>query len=168
MAFSEFVTSMGNRVECASHAKRIDAKIDDVGEISLKYSSGGNVTLHNVRSGINADFHVHPTIVLRPNGMYFLLEEELKKCTIELKDYLVDAKSSLELKQSIFKAIETHAPVLFIPLVIRSFKKECLRKNCFEVIYNGNAILTNPCLTDEEKKTQCLDLFTRYLSSPPK
>lgn len=167
LAFTEYIKDTGVSAEHTTHAKRTDIKIADAGSLSIKYSSGGTVTLHNVRSGVNTDFTVHPTIVLRPDGMYFLLTEELAAKGIDVADYLVDEKSSLSIKERIFRDIQQRAPHFFLPLTIRAFKKTGLAKNCFELHYYANEILTNADLSEDQKKTACLELCQRYLQTAP-
>jgi hypothetical protein len=167
MEFTQFVTSLGETIEHTTHAKRTDIIIADEVAVSLKYTSGGAVTLHNVRSGVNTDFTVHPTIVLRPEGMYLLLPEELLRCTIDIKDYLKDDKSSLSMRESIFADIRRNAEHLHIPMPIRPLKKICLGKNCFEMHYYANKILLDASLSEEGKKTEAYEMIKRYLQTPP-
>jgi hypothetical protein len=167
MEFTRFVKSLGETAEHTTHAKRTDVVIAGAGPVSLKYTSGGAVTLHNVRSGVNTDFTVHPTIVLRPEGLYLLVTEELARRGMDVKDYLKDEKSSLSIKESIFKDIRGKAEHLHIPLPIRPFKKDCLAKNCFEMHYFANEILLNPSLSEDQKKTEAFEMMKRYLVAPP-
>lgn len=167
LEFTRFVQSIGSTARHTTHATRTDVDIEGVGAVSLKYSSGGNVTLHNVRSGVNKDFALHPTIVLRPEGLYLLETTMMAAASMDVKDYLRDDKSSLTMKGVVFADIRRKANHLHIPLVIRTFKKECLAKNCFEPHVLGNEILRNPSLSEDQKKTEMYEMMKGYLQVPP-
>ena len=65
--------------------------------VSLKYSSAGNIKLHNSMQ-VNNDNTVHPTIVITPTFMCLLIPDMIP----ELSKYIGNKTSHLELKRSIF------------------------------------------------------------------
>jgi hypothetical protein len=88
-----------------SNENRFDLDIKHYGKVSLKYSSSGNIRLHN-SMGCNKDIKVNKTLIITPNIIILLDPVLIGSYGLNINDFLTNTSDSLQLKRSIFKALE--------------------------------------------------------------
>jgi hypothetical protein len=114
--------------------KRYDMHINGHGSLSVKYSSSGDIRLHN-SLGNNKDMSMKDTIFITPKKIYMLTETVLKEKGIILANYLQNTGDALVLKRTIFRQLADvkYPYILEIDIVVD--KKECENKQCSEIIF---------------------------------
>ena len=142
----DHIQSLGFEVEEKSNAKRIDIIIDKDYELSIKYSSIGDITLHNSNSSINKDYRFTDVIVMTPCNLYLLTKDKLKEYSIDVDDYLMNAGDSLKLKRTILKRLKNSNYPFCKEINITVDKTQCKNKSCAEMFYK--------IAMDEYAKTQ--------------
>jgi hypothetical protein len=118
--------------ECPN-AKRIDIDIQGYKSLSIKFSSTGDITLHNSNSKINNDIEMVDTLLLTPDKLYLLIKKELLEHNINFNNYLVNKGDSLKLKRSILTEIKKSNSYKYIyDINIKYNKDECKNKLCYK------------------------------------
>ena len=130
-----FLTKIGLVVIKLPNAKRVDLDIKDYKKISIKYSSTGDITLHNSNSSINKDEKMTDLILLTPIKMYLITNTSLNKYNIDLTKYLVNKGDSLKLKRSILTEMDKQEYPHNININIVVDKKKCKNRLCYELFY---------------------------------
>ena len=97
----EILTECGLSVKELPNAKRVDIDIEDYGPLSVKYSSCGDITLHNSNSCTNKDEEMTDLILLTPEKLYLITNDSLKHYNVDVKEYIKNAGDSLKLKRKI-------------------------------------------------------------------
>lgn len=133
---SDCIKSCGFKVSELPNAKRFDLSIDNYKKLSIKYSSGGNITLHNSNSTINTDLEMKDTIILTPEKLYLITNEELKKYQININDYIENKGDSLKLKRKILKELIKKNYPFILEINIKHNKKECKNRLCSKTFYD--------------------------------
>jgi hypothetical protein len=131
-----YIKSCGFKVTELPNAKRFDVDIDNYKKLSIKYSSIGDITLHNSNSCINKDIKMKDTILLTPCNLYLITNTELCKNNINIKDYIKNHGDSLKLKRKILKKLEQINYPYIYKINIKHNKKECKNRLCSKIFYN--------------------------------
>lgn len=131
----DFVTSLGFNVTKLPNAKRIDLCINGFFKLSIKYSSVGDITLHNSNSCINKDENMTDLILLTPTQLYLITNNNIKEVGINLSDYLVNTGDSLKLKRTLLTKLENIDFKYKCSLDIKIDRSTCQNKSCAEVFY---------------------------------
>lgn len=121
-------------VEHLPNAKRVDISLKDFGSISIKYSSSGNIRLHN-SLGENKDKSMTDTLLVTPTDIIFLHMKTIEDLGINVSSFMKDTKDALELKRSILKELTNVGYRYVRKIDITCDKKDCLNQRCAEVIY---------------------------------
>lgn len=121
-------------VEQMSDAKRYDICIEDHGCVSIKYSSTGNIRLHN-SMGENTDVSIKDTFIITPKEIILLHCATIKDMGINIDGYLKNTKESLELKRSLLTVLRQKRYKYIRQIDIECDKKKCLNKSCAWVVY---------------------------------
>lgn len=122
------------QVENVPNAQRYDLNIHMYGYISIKYSSSGNIRLHN-SLGDNKDMHMKPTFVVTPVCIYLITKELIEKYDINLDSYLKNTGDALELKRSILTLLDKKKYPFKKHIDIQFDKGKCKHRQCSEIIY---------------------------------
>jgi hypothetical protein len=130
---SEFIKIIGFKVTQLPNAKRVDLSIDNYKSLSIKYSSGSDITLHNSNSCINKDEKMNDVILLTPDKLYLITNEKLNDYNIDLKVYLKNTGDGLKLKKSILTKMRKQAYPYVIDININIDKKQCKNRLCSEL-----------------------------------
>jgi hypothetical protein len=96
----DFISKTGWRVESNMQAKRIDMTVEGLAPFSIKYSSGGNIKLHN-SLGVNRDTTMVNTLLITPEHWWFLDIDEMAAVGVDYKEYVKEVTDGLELKRAI-------------------------------------------------------------------
>jgi len=130
------IKSVGFKIIELTNAKRFDVDIDNYKKLSIKYSSIGDITLHNSNSCINKDIEMKDTILLTPDKLYLITNSELSKHNININDYLKNSGDSLKLKRKILVKLEKINYPYITDIKINHNKEECLNRLCSKVFYD--------------------------------
>ena len=133
---SELLTESGLDVSELPNAKRVDLNIKNYGSLSIKYSSTGDITLHNSNSCLNKDEHMTDLILLTMNKIYLITNKEVKKNNINLPDYLKNTGDSLKLKRSILKKLNDNNYPFIIDFNLDVDKEKCKNRLTSKVFYS--------------------------------
>tara|TARA_Y100000591_G_scaffold332405_2_gene369609 strand:- start:1906 stop:2517 length:612 start_codon:yes stop_codon:yes gene_type:complete len=132
---AHFITQLGFRVEKLPNAKRIDLCINETYKLSIKYSSIGDITLHNSNSCINKDEIMTDLILLTPKMLYLITNNNLKQYNIDAKLYLKNTGDSLKLKRTLLTKLDNIKFQYRLSVDISIDKSLCENKSCAEVFY---------------------------------
>lgn len=134
--FVNYIRTCGFKVSESPNAKRYDMDIDNYKKLSIKYSSTGDITLHNSNSCINKDFDMKDTILLTPEKLYLITNTELCKININIKYYIKNAGDSLKLQRKILKELEKKNYRYIFDINIKHNKKEGKNRLCSKIFYS--------------------------------
>lgn len=132
---TECIQKCGFNVNEYPNAKRIDIVINDKIPISIKYSSSSDIKLHNSNNCINTDMKMNDTILITPNKIYLLTEENINNIGLNLSDYLKNTGDGLCLKRSILKKLANKNFKYEININIEVNKSQCKNRLCSKVVY---------------------------------
>lgn len=133
---NDHIVESGFKVNELPNAKRYDVDVENYKKLSIKYSSGGEITLHNSNSCVNTDLEMKDTILLTPESLYLITNEELVKHEIDIKEYLKNAGDSLKLKRSILKTLKIKNYPYIYDINIAHDKQACKHRLCSKLFYN--------------------------------
>jgi len=130
---TDFIKLFGLEVKNSPDDVRTDLEIVNYPEkISCKYSSSGDIKIHN-SLGQNKDMYMHPTIIIKPDYIYFITYELLKDINLDLSIFLKNTIDGLSLKQSILKKL--HKLNYYYIKKINITPQLCKHRSCSELIY---------------------------------
>ena len=119
-------------VDSLPNEKRIDLCINNTYKLSVKYSSGGNIKLHNSNNTINSDMSMSNTLLITPERLYLLTKENIKDCGLNVEDYLKNTGDGLQLKGKIRTILDKKKFKYRLDVEIST---QSLNMSCAEVIY---------------------------------
>lgn len=131
----ELLRDIGLEVIELPNAKRIDLNILNYGSLSIKYSSISNITLHNSNSCINKDCTFTDTLLMTCEKIYLITKKELKKCEIDINEYLKNTGDSLKLKRSILTQLKKKKYPYIINYELKINKKKCKNRLTSKLFY---------------------------------
>lgn len=131
---ADVIETLGHSVSVHSHAKRIDIIVDEALEYSIKYSSTGDIKLHN-SLGTNKDMRMKPTILVTMDEWWVLDELEMQKVDVDVTNYLVSKGDGLALKRSILTALRKAGYPHIIDVDLQIDRKSCLHRSCSDLLY---------------------------------
>jgi hypothetical protein len=131
----DYIKSCGFEVLELPNAKRFDIDIVNYKKLSIKYSSTGDITLHNSNSSINRDIDMKDTILLTPDKLYLITNTELCKNNININDYTQNTGDSLKLRRKLLKELEDKNYPYMYEINIKHNKKECKNRLCSKIFY---------------------------------
>ena len=132
---TDYLRSLGFSISEYPNAKRIDIAVEGYLNLSIKYSSIGNITLHNSNSCINKDLHMTDLLLLTPSCLFLITHKNLKEVGINIDDYLVNKGDSLKLKRTLLTKLKNINFKYRIPCSLKVNKSKCLNKSCAKVFY---------------------------------
>ena len=131
----DHLKNLGFHIKELPNEKRIDLIIDQIYRLSIKYSSTGDITLHNSNSCINSDLNFTDTLLLTPHYLYLLTEQNLKEIGIDIKNYLKNTGDSLKLKRALLAHLDKNNFLYRMNININVEKKHCKNKLCSKLFY---------------------------------
>jgi hypothetical protein len=129
------IVKSGFEVTEMPNEKRFDLNVKNYKKLSIKYSSCGDITLHNSNSCVNKDEEMKDTILLTGDKLYLITMDELKKNNIDVKPFIKNAGDSLKLKRSLLKELERKKYPYVHNINIKYNKTECKHRLCSKVFY---------------------------------
>lgn len=133
--WADLIKETGLNISELPNAKRYDLSIENYKKLSIKYSSSGDITLHNSNSSINKDLEMKDTILLTPEKIYLITKEQLLLNEISISDYVENAGDSLKLKRKILTQLNKVNYPFIKTININHNKKECKNRLCAKVFY---------------------------------
>lgn len=119
------------------NARRIDLRINNDRNISIKYSSSGSIKLHNSNNQVNRSMTMaNSTLLVTPTHLYFITQSALEECGIQLHDFLKNVGDGLILQRRILKQMELSNYPYIRPFDIRVDKNLCKHNLTSLVFYN--------------------------------
>ena len=131
----KMLVSIGFDIITLPNARRVDLSIMNYKQISIKYSSCGNITLHNSNSCINNDIVMTDTLIVTPDKLYLINVNELAKYNINIQDYLKNASDSLKLKRSLLTRLKHENYSYMLNIRIQYDKTICKNRLCYQLYY---------------------------------
>jgi len=136
-AIADVVRSTGLQITEMQNAVRIDQSVEGVGRYGIKYSSSGDIKLHNSNNVSNTDMTMHDTLLVTPTEWWYLRESEMRAVNVDVKPYLKNTGDGLSLNRSILTALRTSHYPHFFPFDISIDKKVCKNKEIARVLYDA-------------------------------
>jgi hypothetical protein len=134
-SLKDILEKMGFTVQELPNAKRIDLCINKTYKISIKYSSTGDIKLHNSNNCSNTDMNMTDLLLITPDNLYLLTNENIKEYDVELVEYLKNTGDGLALKRSILNALNKKKFKYKYPINLAVNKSECKRRLCSKLFY---------------------------------
>lgn len=131
----ELLDDSGLEVQSLPNAKRVDLNIIKYGCLSIKYSSVGDITLHNSNSCINKDVSFTDTLLMTCDKLYLITNKSLLKNKIDINEYLKNTGDSLKLKRSILKKLEKNNYPYIIDFKLNINKNTCKNRLTSKLFY---------------------------------
>lgn len=133
---ADWIKLSGLKVENKPNDLRTDLNILKYGKISVKYSSSGDIKIHN-SLGKNKDMSIHRTLILRPKRMYLISCDLMKEVGIDLNFYLQNTGDGLKLKNTLFSKLDKSKYYYKRNIDISINKSECKHRMCAELVYDA-------------------------------
>ena len=150
-SIADFLRELDFEVEELPNASRIDMIIHGYGSLSIKYSSGKEVILHNSQRKINNDYDMKDTLLITPNDWWFLNTDSIYESGVMLEEYLKNNGDSLSLNLKILKELRSKKYPFYLDCKLSNKKEECMHKQCSKLVYEIVNILIKNDKTDEHK-----------------
>lgn len=132
---TNLIKNTGLNVQELPNAKRFDLSIEGYKHLSIKYSSCGDITLHNSNNCINKDLEMRDTILLTPNRLYLITMSELEKQGLNVNNYIKNNGDSLKLKRSLLRVLETVQYPYMHDISINHDKSTCKNRLCSKLFF---------------------------------
>lgn len=131
----DYIRDIGFEVQELPNAKRIDFSINNSYNLSIKYSSIGNITLHNSNSCINRDMHMTDFLLLTNKKIYLITNSLLIYNNVSINDYLINSGDSLKLDRKLLNVLERLQYKYILDFPINVDKSKCKNRLCSKVFY---------------------------------
>jgi hypothetical protein len=135
-AIEDLVRATGLTVQNLQDAVRVDLNIKEFGRISIKYSSTGDIKLHNSNNVANKDMSMVDTLLVTPTDWWILTTPEMMKVGVDVKEYLKNSGDGLQLKRTILTALAKNKYPHRFAHSIEIDKKKCKNKETSRVFYD--------------------------------
>lgn len=132
----DFLKDCGFKVLELPNAKRFDIEIVNYKKLSIKYSSTGNIKLHNSNGCMNKDISMQDTILLTPTKLYLISNALLCKNNIDINDYIKNTNDGLELKRKLLTKLEKENYLYMYDINISYNKTQCKNRLCSKTFFS--------------------------------
>jgi len=136
-AISDLIQESGIPCTVHTNAKRYDMHIPQIGTVSIKYSTTGDIKLHNSNNHTNTDMSMHDTLLVTDSEWWFLRTSEIEQLGIPLKDYIKNTGDGLGLKRSILTRLRKENYAHMFEFDIRVDKSTCKNMDINRIIYDS-------------------------------
>lgn len=136
-AICDLISKLGLKSTVHQNATRIDICVEDIDKFSIKYSSGGNIKLHNSNNCSNTDLSMVNTLLVTPTMWWFLIPTEIEKLGIVLNAYIKNTGDGLELMKSLLTILKDKEYKYMFEYSININKKNCKNKEINRIIYDS-------------------------------
>lgn len=132
---NDYIQNMGFEIIELPNAPRIDVDICNYKKLSIKYSSSGDIKLHNSNSSENKDTDMKDTILLTPENLYLITNEELMKNNIDIKLFIKNTKDGLALKRAVLTELKKIKYPFVYNINIKHDKKNCKNRLTSKIFF---------------------------------
>lgn len=115
--------------------KRVDLCINSYYKISIKYSSSGDITLHNSNGSVNKDLVMTDLLLLTPKKLYLITNKELCEYGIDVTKYLKNTGDSLRLKRSLLPVLARKKYQYIMDFNIEIDKSQCKNRLTSKIFF---------------------------------
>jgi len=115
--------------------KRVDLCINSYYKISIKYSSSGDITLHNSNGSVNKDLVMTDLLLLTPKKLYLITNKELCEYGIDVTKYLKNTGDSLRLKRSLLPVLGRKKYQYIMDFNIEIDKSQCKNRLTSKIFF---------------------------------
>lgn len=131
----DLLINTGLDVQALPNAKRVDLYISGYGELSVKYSSIGDITLHNSNSCVNSDENISDLILLTNTKLYLITKAQLQYNGINIQSYTKNTGDSLKLKRTFLSFLDKTQYPYSVNINLNIDKSKCKNRLCSELFY---------------------------------
>jgi len=132
---SDFLKKIGYEVIELPNAKRVDMYISNYGDLSIKYSSIGDITLHNSNGCVNKDEHMTDLLLLTKEHICLLTNDATHIYGINLCAYIENTGDGLKLKRKILKQLKINNYPYLMNIHMNS--ESCKHRLCSKIFYQA-------------------------------
>lgn len=132
---AEFLECHNLSVDRLPNAKRIDLCINDHHRLSIKYSSSGNIKLHNSNNSINHDEQMTDLVLLTTKELYLITRQALKEHNIVATEYIKNTGDGLALQRRFLTFLKKNNYPYVMSLCMKIDKTNCKNRSCCRVFY---------------------------------
>ena len=136
-AIEDIVRATGLTVENLQNDERVDLNIKEFGRLSIKYSSTGDIKLHNSNNTANKDMTMVDTLLVTPTHWWILTSGEMEKVNVDVKGFLKNSGDGLQLKRTILTELSKQKYPHVFAHSIQIDKKKCRHKETSRVFYEA-------------------------------
>jgi hypothetical protein len=133
---ADLLRTIGYNITELPNSKRIDLCINEEYNLSIKYSSSGDIKLHNSNNTINKDEQFSTTLLLTKSKLYLLDIDILLENNIIVKDFIKNTGDGLKLQRSILKFMEKNKYPFIMDFDINIDKEFCKNRLCSKIFHN--------------------------------
>ena len=152
------IRNFGFYVDELPNARRIDLRINNNYDLSIKYSSSGNIKLHNSNNCVNKDNKLTDLILITGSKLYLITKEQLLNYKINITKYLINTGDGLQMKRSVLTELKKKKYEFIKDFYLNIDKSKCLNKSCYKTFYNG-LMLEYKMYKKQERKKQIKKLL---------
>ena len=132
----DLLVEQGYQVEVLTNNARVDMKVVGVpSPISLKYSSGGDIKLHNSMNTLNKDVEMANSLLTTPKEWWFLSKDDMLEVGVDVTSYIKNTSDGAALKASVLTALRKKNYPHMFPFALDTNKETCKGRDCAEIMY---------------------------------
>lgn len=135
-AIADVIRETGLVVEELQNAKRVDIRVRDFGDFSLKFTTVNSVKLHN-SLGSNTDMTLTPTLLVTPTEWWYLTQAEIAHHDILIEDYLKNNGDGLTLNLKLLKELKKKSYPWVFDCDLELDKSKCKNQEIARLIYDA-------------------------------
>jgi hypothetical protein len=135
-AIADVIRSTGLIVEELQNAKRVDIRVRDFGDFSLKFTTVASVKLHN-SLGANTDMTLTDTLLVTPTEWWYLTQTEIAKHGLTISDYLKNNGDGLTLNLKLLKELKKRSYPWVFACDLELDKSKCKNQEIARLIYDA-------------------------------
>lgn len=135
-AIADVIRGAGLVVEELQNAKRVDIRVRDFGDISLKFTTVTTVKLHN-SLGANTDMTLTDTLLVTPTEWWFLTQSEIAKHGVTISEYLKNNGDGLTLNLKLLKELKRRNYPWVFECNLALDKSKCKNQEIARLIYDA-------------------------------
>jgi hypothetical protein len=136
-AIADLVRTTGLEVVEMQDATRVDQEVKGLGKYSIKYSTSGNIKLHNSNNSANTDMTMHNTLLVTPDEWWYLSPEEISAVGVNIRDYLKNTGDGLELLRGILSTLKKSGYKHYFAFDMKVDKNACKHRETSRVFYDA-------------------------------
>lgn len=135
-SIADYFCSLGYTTVGTPNCVRFDIVVSSIGKFSVKYSSCGDITLHNSNRHCNRDMTMKNTILITNTEWWLLLPEYVEQVMgVHIGDFIKNRSDSLSLRRQMLNVLKNKDYPYWFPFLIEHDKNQCLNIPCSKDLY---------------------------------